>query len=190
MTELPVTTTAARGQKGNGPDALARDDFDALYVEEMRAVTVHLIHRGATPYEAADAAHEAFIALLPDRWRTIEYPAAYLRKVAWTNYLRQAHHREAPTDPVPDRPGGTCPIGEVILTEAQRRIVHAIHQLSPAQREVLAWQLDGFEYAEIADFTGKSEAALRTNAKRGRARLKDLLLGAGSGQNEEGSSDE
>ncbi|MER7467835.1 sigma-70 family RNA polymerase sigma factor [Streptomyces sp. NPDC097981] len=153
-------------------------------------MTVHLIYRGATPYEAADAAHEAFIALLPDRLRTIEYPAAYLRKVAWTNYLRQAHHRESPTDPVPDRPGGTCPILEVMLTEAQRRIVHAIQQLSPAQREVLAWQLDEFEYAEIADFTGKTEAALRTNAKRGRARLKDLLLVAEAGRNEAGASNE
>ncbi|MFE7268531.1 RNA polymerase sigma factor [Streptomyces sp. NPDC057592] len=190
MTELPVTTTAAGGQRRKRPSALPRDDFDALYIEEMRGVTVHLIYRGATPYEAADAAHEAFIELLPDRWRTIEYPAAYLRKVAWTKYLRQQHHLESPRDSVPDRPGGTCPIAEVFLTDTQQRIVSAIQQLSPAQREVLAWQFDEFEYCEIAEFTGKTEMALRTNAKRGRAMLKKILLVEGVGRNEGGASGE
>lgn len=167
-----------------------RDDFEAFYVKEMRAVTVHLMYRGATPYEAADAAHEAFIELLPERWRVIEHPPAYLRQVAWTKYLRQTHHLESPLDPVPDRPGGTCPISEVMLSESQQRILKAIQQLTPAQQEVLAWQMDGFEYREIAAFTGKTEMALRTNAKRGRVRLKEQLGLATPGSPEGGVSDE
>ncbi|MGP3691318.1 RNA polymerase sigma factor [Streptomyces sp. IBSNAI002] len=169
---------------------MLRDDFEALYIVEMRALTVHLMYRGATPYEAADAAHEAFIELLPDRWRTVAHPRAYLRRVAWTKYLRQSGHRESPSDVVPDRPGGTCPVLEVILSESQERILAAVQQLPQAQREVIAWQLDGFDYAEIAAFTGKKEPALRTNAKRGRQRLKELLDVAGTGRGEGGASDE
>ncbi|WP_331718496.1 RNA polymerase sigma factor [Streptomyces virginiae] len=189
MTESPATAAHVQTYAVR---RLPRDDFDSLYNLEMRAVTVHLIHRGATPYEAADAAHEAFIELLPDRWRVIEHPRAYLRKVAWTKYLRQSHHVESPAGFVPDRVGGTCPISEVILTETQQRIVRAIQQLSPAQQEVLAWQMDGFAYGEIAEFTGKTEMALRTNAKRGRAKLKELLglAGPGHSHTEEGPSDE
>ncbi|MFD4865242.1 RNA polymerase sigma factor [Streptomyces sp. NPDC058412] len=191
MTEPPVVAAKAWPQQSHVPIRVPRDDFDTLYTREMRAVTVHLMYRGATPYEAADAAHEAFIELLPDRWRVIEHPRAYLRRVAWTKYLRQPHHLESPADPMPDRDGGTCPIREVVLSDTQQRILKAIQQLSPAQQEVLSWQMDGFEYSEIARFTGKTEMALRTNAKRGRARLKELLgLGAGRGRSEGGVSDE
>ncbi|MCX5380354.1 RNA polymerase sigma factor [Streptomyces sp. NBC_00091] len=190
VTESPTTAFEAGPQQRRPTVRMLRDDFDTLYIKEMRAVTVHLMYRGATAYEAADAVHEAFIELLPDRWRTIAHPRAYLRTVAWTKYLRQAHHRESPEDPVPDRPGGTCPVREVILTETQQRILAAVQQLPPAQREVIAWQLDEFEYAEIARFTGKKETALRTNAKRGRERLKVLLDLARTGRSEGGSSDE
>ncbi|MFF4013262.1 RNA polymerase sigma factor [Streptomyces sp. NPDC001717] len=186
MNEQPVVATKPGGQRKSVPVRVPRDDFDTFYVQEMRAVTVHLMYRGATPYEAADAAHEAFIELLPERWRVIEHPRAYLRQVAWTKYLRQPHHLESPLDPIPDRPGGTCPVGAVILSDAQHRILKAIQQLSAAQQEVLSWQMDGFEYAEIAKFTGKTEMALRTNAKRGRARLKELLGLTTPGQTEGG----
>ncbi|MEV7590634.1 sigma-70 family RNA polymerase sigma factor [Streptomyces sp. NPDC089922] len=190
MTESPLTASKAASQQRQAPARALRDDFDTLYIAEMRALTVHLMYRGATPYEAADAAHEAFIELLPDRWRTMTHPRAYLRTVAWTKYLRQPGHRESPSDQVPDRPGGTCPVREVILTESQDRVLAAVQQLSPAQQEVIAWQLDGFDYAEIASFTGKKETALRTNAKRGRERLKELLDLARTGRVEGGASHE
>ncbi|WP_424211117.1 RNA polymerase sigma factor [Streptomyces sp. BI20] len=186
MTEIPTKAPAVRAHII--PRPRPREDFDAFYRREMTAVTVHLMYRGASAYEAADAAHEAFIPLLPQRWRTIEHPRAYLRKVAWTQYLRQARHREEPEDPVPDRPGGTCPIDEVILTDTQRRVLRAVRSLPPAQREVIAWTLDGFSYAEIAKFTGKTEPALRTNAKRGRDRLRRLLAESGIVGHSEGRS--
>ncbi len=120
-------------------------------------MTVHLMYRGATPYEAADAAHEAFLELLPERWRVIEHPPAYLRQVAWTKYLRQPHHLESPLDPVPDRPRGTCPISEVMLSASQQRSLEAIQRHTPAQQQVLAWQLHGIESRTIAAVTDHTE---------------------------------
>ncbi|MFB6634851.1 RNA polymerase sigma factor [Streptomyces sp. NPDC056362] len=152
-----------------------RDAFDALYVSEMRAVTVFLMNLGASAYEAADAAHEAFLTLLPDKWREVEHPRAWLRKVAHRKYLRQVGARNDPLDAVPDRPGGTCPVDLVLLTEEQARVLGALGQLSPAEREAVAWKLDGFTHEEAARVLGKSPVAVRQAYARGRQRLIALL---------------
>jgi RNA polymerase sigma-70 factor (ECF subfamily) len=149
-----------------------RDDFESFYLREMRAVSVFLMHQGATPYEAADAAHEAIAKLLPDQWRTLEHPRAWLRVTAQRCYWRQDDCRTSPADPVPDRPGGTCPVAEVVLTDTQQQIVDALHQLSPGRRTVMAWYLDDFDYSEIAEMLRMTPAAVRQNICRAR---KDLL---------------
>lgn len=174
MTEPPVTAgTEAQHRPAvlNRP-AVRRDDFEAFYTREMRAVSVFLIHQGATPYEAADAAHEAIAKLLPDQWRTLEHPRAWLRVTAQRCYWRQDHCRTSPVDPVPDRPGGTCPVAEVVLTDTQQRVVDALQQLAPGRRTVMAWLLDGFDSAEIAQMLAMTPAAVRQNICRAR---KDLI---------------
>lgn len=175
----PVGTEAQRQPCSHVP-VVRRDDFDAFYVREMRAVTVFLMHQGATPYEAADSAHEAISKLLPDRWRTMEHPRAFLRLTAQRCYWRQNDARVCPADPVPDRPGGTCPVSEVVLTETQQRLLAALHELPPALRSVMAWHLDGFDYAEIAEALGMSLAAVRQNISRARRKLV-TVLGLGKG---------
>ncbi|MCT9113009.1 sigma-70 family RNA polymerase sigma factor [Streptomyces mirabilis] len=158
-----------------GLPAVQRDDFDAFYTREVRAVSVFLMHQGATPYEAADAAHEAISKLLPDQWRTVEYPRAWLRVTAQRYYWRQNDRRVSPTDAVPDRPGGTCPVSEVVLTETQRRITDALHRLTSAQRTVMAWRLDGFDYSEIARALDMTPEAVRQNISRARKNLISIL---------------
>ncbi|MET9762223.1 sigma-70 family RNA polymerase sigma factor [Streptomyces sp. NPDC006372] len=177
MTEPPVAagTDAQHRQVVLGQPAARREDFEAFYISEMRAVSVFLMHQGATPYEAADAAHEAIAKLLPDQWRTLEHVGAWLRVTAQRCYWRQNDSRTSPTDPVPDRTGGTCPVTEVVLTDTQQRIVDALHQLSPGRRTVMAWYLDGFDYNEIAQMLGMTPAAVRQNICRARKDLIALL---------------
>ncbi|WP_143204933.1 RNA polymerase sigma factor [Streptomyces sp. CB02009] len=178
MTEVPVPITTRVEYAALCPGDLMppdRDVFDALYTSEMRAVTVFLMNLGASVYEAADAAHEAFLTLLPDKWRELEHPRAWLRKVAHRNYLRQVDRRDHPLDPVPDRPGGTCPVDLVLLTEEQTRVLQALGQLPPAEREAIAWKLDGFTHEEAARALGKSPAAVRKAYERARTRLITLL---------------
>lgn len=49
----------------------------------------------------------------------------------------------------------------VLLTEEQTRILDALNQLSPAEREAMAWKRDGFTHEEAARVLGKSAAAVR-----------------------------
>ncbi|MGW6456438.1 RNA polymerase sigma factor [Streptomyces sp. NPDC055078] len=177
MSEPPVTTgTEARHRQSVlGQPAIQRDDFDAFYTSEMRAVSVFLMHQGATPYEAADAAHEAIARLLPDKWRTLKHPRAWLRVTAQRCYWRQDDCRTSPRDPVPDRPGGTCPVTEVVLTETQQRIVDALNRITPGRRTIMAWHLDGFTYDEIAHMLDMKPAAVRQNICRARKDLISIL---------------
>ncbi|MCX5198626.1 sigma-70 family RNA polymerase sigma factor [Streptomyces sp. NBC_00249] len=177
MAELPSTAGQVGSQRQWIIPAPARTpDFEAFYRHEMPRVTVFLMHVGATAYEAADAAHEAFCALLPDKWATLEFPKAYLRTAAYRFYLRQATSRSTPWDPVPDRPGGTCPLATVLMSEEQRRIMDALALLPPAERQTMAWSLDGFNHEEIAVHLGKSPAAVRKSYQRARERLTALLV--------------
>ncbi|MFF4053541.1 RNA polymerase sigma factor [Streptomyces chartreusis] len=177
MIEPPATTGTAdqRRQVVLGRPVVRRDDFEAFYISEMRAVSVFLMHQGATPYEAADAAHEAIAKLLPDQWSTLEHPRAWLRVTAQRYYWRQDDYRTSPTNPVPDRPGGTCPVAEVVLTDTQQRIMAALRQLSPGRRTVMAWLLDGFDYNEIAQMLDMKPAAVRQNICRARKDLTAIL---------------
>jgi DNA-directed RNA polymerase specialized sigma24 family protein len=174
VAEPPVTagTEAPHPPAVLSQPAVHRDDFEAFYTREMRAVSVFLMHQGATPYEAADAAHEAMARLLPHRWRTLEHPRAWLRVTAQRCYWRQDDCRTSPTDPVPDRPGGTCPVAEVVLTDTQQQVVGALQRLAPGRRTVMAWLLDGFDYDEIAQMLDMTPAAVRQNICRAR---KDLI---------------
>ncbi|MFD9336286.1 sigma-70 family RNA polymerase sigma factor [Streptomyces sp. NPDC060028] len=179
MTELPARAGHGGPQRERRPVVLPQADpfadFDGLYRSQMGPLTVFLMRMGASAYEAADAAHEAFVSTLPDTWRSLAYPKAYLRTTAYRCYLRQATSMDRPTDPVPDRPGGTCPLQLLELTAEQERVADALLQLPFAQREAMAWVLDGFSYAEIAQHLGKTPATVRQNYRHARIRLVEIL---------------
>ncbi|MEV8548169.1 sigma-70 family RNA polymerase sigma factor [Streptomyces sp. NPDC051572] len=174
-TEQPLSPVRATTEQASPPVLIRRDDFNAFYTQEMSAVTVFLMHQGATPYEAADAAHEAMTKLLPDLWRTLDHPRTWLRVAAQRCYWRQSSTRTTPTDPVPDRPGGTCPLTTVVISEFQQTVLNALRQLPPTMRTVMAWDIDGFTYPEIAEALAMTPAAVRQNISRARKRLITLL---------------
>ncbi|AYV32390.1 MULTISPECIES: RNA polymerase sigma factor [Streptomyces] len=179
MTEVPalpaVNVAMTTRSRFLEPQQQEPDELEAFYRAEMPRMTVFLLNLGASVYEAADAAHEAFLTLLPDRWREIEYPRAWLRTVAYRKYLQQATSRTQPLDPVPERPGGTCPVDLVLLTEQETTVRDALGQLSPAEREAMAWKLDGFTHQDAAQALGKDPAAVRQAYLRARKRLVSIL---------------
>jgi len=174
-TEQPLSPVRPATEQASPPVLIRRDDFNAFYTQEMSAVTVFLMHQGATPYEAADAAHEAMTKLLPDLWRTLDHPRTWLRVAAQRCYWRQSSTRTTPTDPVPDLPGGTCPLTTVVISEFQQTVLNALRQLPPTMRTVMAWDIDGFTYPEIAEALAMTPAAVRQNISRARKRLITLL---------------
>ncbi|MFD5888709.1 RNA polymerase sigma factor [Streptomyces sp. NPDC060334] len=178
MTEVPAplaTRTAAARPRSAQTYQQGQEELEAFYLAEMPRMTVFLLNIGASVYEAADAAHEAILTLLPDKWKEIDHPRAWLRTVAYRNYLRQTTSRTHPLDPVPDRAGGTCPVDVVLLSEQQTAVLDALRQLSPAEREAMAWKLDGFTHKDAARALGKDPAAVRQAYVRARQRLISIL---------------
>ncbi|WP_329266703.1 RNA polymerase sigma factor [Streptomyces sp. NBC_01451] len=189
MSELP----APAGHTGPRPQqvrsfvpspAVHREDFDTFYVAEKKLLTKFLMYQGASEFEADDAAHQALLAVLPDLWTRLEYPGAYLRTAALRFYWRQNDRREQSTGEVPDMPGGICPVAKLALSEESRTVIDAIRQLPPAQRDVLAWSLDGFTAEEIAAALRRTPAAVRQNLHRARRQLK-INLGLEEGETRE-----
>lgn len=165
-TPLPVHDTKAAGTP-------ARVRFACYYEAHLTQLIRHLMRQGAAPHEAADAAQVAFTEAFL-MWQSIEHPAAWLRKVAFRAYLRQSPRDEI-TDTPPERPGGPCPLHAVELKEEEQRVYAALAMLPAAQRQALAWSLDGFTASEIATELGTSPQAVRQNLSRARSRLKTLL---------------
>ncbi|MEV6133616.1 sigma-70 family RNA polymerase sigma factor [Streptomyces violaceusniger] len=173
---LPVHFPSQR--KSSVPAArneVIRASFAAHYEENMPGLIRFVMRYGATPYEAADAAQGAYIEAFRV-WHLLTCPAAWLRKVAFRQYLRQAPRpQEELTDEVPDRPAFSCPLEKVVLKDEETQVYEALAQLPMRQRQVIAWHLDGFSTNEIADALEMRPPAVRQNLARARAQLKELL---------------
>lgn len=75
---------------------------------------------------------------------------------------------------IPD--AGADPHGEVVRSDAERRIAEGIKQLPRMQRDVFLMRAqEAMEYGEIAAALGTSEGAARVNYHHAVKRLKDLL---------------
>ncbi|MGW7048287.1 RNA polymerase sigma factor [Streptomyces avermitilis] len=177
-------TPAQAGQREPLPETrpvpstelVRRDDFSVFYRTEKKRLIAFLIYAGARVWEADDLAHEVLSQLLPDRWKTLEYPRAYMRKSAIRAYLRQNERtREIPTDELPDLPGGIDPVTCVELSEQTNAIIDAIQQLPPTQRTVMAFVMSDSDTAEITEALNMAPGAVNTNICRARARLKTTL---------------
>ncbi|WP_432076562.1 RNA polymerase sigma factor [Streptomyces wuyuanensis] len=173
----PVLREAARQRMVD-----ARFDFARFYTDHIASLTRFVMRLGATPYEAADAAHTAFTEAFP-QWAQIASPGAWLRTVAARCYLRQTGLRDRPVENLPDRPGGGCPVAAVVLKEEEERVYRALHLLPPKQRQVMAWHLDGYSHAEIGRQLGMTAEAVRQNYARARSGLK-RSLGLSKGEEE------
>ncbi|AUA16504.1 RNA polymerase sigma factor SigX [Streptomyces malaysiensis subsp. malaysiensis] len=171
---LPVNFPSQR--KSSIPAArneVIRANFASHYEEHMSGLIRHVMRYGATPYEAADAAQGAYIEAFRV-WHLITCPEAWLRKVAFRQYLRQAPRpQEELTDEVPDRPAFSCPLDKVVLKDEETHVYEALAQLPMRQRQVIAWHLDGFSTNEIADALDIRPPAVRQNLAR--TQLKELL---------------
>lgn len=173
---LPVSLPGQRGVSVPAhQDEALRESFSRYYEQHMASLIRFVMRYGASPHEAADAAQAAFIEGFRV-WHLIESPGAWLRKVAFRQYLRQAPRpQEELTDEVPDRPAFSCPLDRVVLADEEKQVYEALAQLPMRQRQVMAWRLDGYSTNEIAETLEMQPNAVRQNVARARALLKDIL---------------
>jgi len=128
---------------------------------------------GANEHDAVDAAQCAFEELFK-KWDTVRNPKAWLRTVAFHIFLRLPVRNERALedhDQASVLPAST----RIELREEEQAVISALHQLPMTQRRVFALHYDKFETREIAEMLQMTEAAVRQNLARARAKLRELL---------------
>jgi RNA polymerase sigma-70 factor (ECF subfamily) len=136
---------------------------------------------------AADAVQEAFFSAYRnlDRFRGTTF-RAWLSRIAInaaTDVLRLRKRR--PADPYPEweddawqPPSGPADDPELQATHRARAraIVTAMKAITEDQRRaILLFDVEGFDYQEIADITAVSLGTVKSRIHRGRLALRDLL---------------
>jgi RNA polymerase sigma factor (sigma-70 family) len=156
---------------------------------------------GANFHTAEDIAQMSFVKAW-EWWCKIEYQPAWIRCVAHHLYLNHVTRtRERPWGlELPDRPWGErlerpgvkqqpweqrrrrgggysySPEDYAMAIDLNRRMPAALNALSPTQRAVLAWTMDGrFGPEEIAEAMEISVKAVSVHRAQGRKRLKEIL---------------
>jgi RNA polymerase sigma factor (sigma-70 family) len=138
---------------------------------------------------AADAVQEAFISCYRNihRFRGDSF-RSWLTRIALnaaTDILR--YRKRRPADPYPEweddawqPPAGeeASPEREAMRRNTASQLSKALSQITPDQRAaILLFDVEGYDYQEIADMTRVSLGTVKSRIHRGRLALRDLLGG-------------
>lgn len=149
--------------------------FAEFFHREFSSVIAFLLRQGANYEDAQDAAQEAFLDAFRN-WDNLLEPAGWVRVVATRKfYRRQAiASRDVPT---PTFPGDLISSSQDAIEQGLegRRVLDLLRSLSPLQRTVMAFYIDGFKSSEIAAVLGISESTARVHLHRARQQLKGRL---------------
>jgi RNA polymerase sigma-70 factor (sigma-E family) len=127
---------------------------------------------------AQDLLQNALVVTM-GRWRQVDEPMAYVRRIMInerTSLWRRLGSRELLTGVVPHRPQ---PDGTDRHAERDQ-LLTGLRRLPPRMRAVLVLRYwEGLSEAETAQLLGCSVGAVKSQASRGLARLRDVLRDCG-----------
>jgi RNA polymerase sigma factor (sigma-70 family) len=169
---VSVTVGAEAGTLPAGSGELRDAEFAEFFRAEHKKLIRFMLAVGAGGDEAAEIAQVTFVRAF-EGWDAIRSPRAWIRRVALNELtaVRRAVRRETPQATFPDVPDPVSTALAVELTEEARRVLAALQQLPPGQRQVMAWIVDGFGAAEIARELGVSPESVRQSYAKARRNL-------------------
>lgn len=179
----------ARARAG---DAQAFEDLVRRHLRAAHAVALGVL---GNPADAEDVSQDAFLAALErlEECRDPERFAAWLLRIVRNKALNARESRSLRTGE-PLEPGDSRawtaaddPARDTERSELRERLLAALAELTPAQREVvLLHDLEGFKHREIAELLGTSEGAARVQLFQARRALRRLLESGDRGDRDGG----
>jgi len=164
----------------------AFNELVMLYQDYLFSLVVRVVRDRDS---AADAVQEAFISCYRNihRFRGDSF-RSWLTRIALnaaTDILR--YRKRRPADPYPEweddawqPPAGeeASPEREAMRRNTASQLSKALSQITPDQRAaILLFDVEGYDYQEIADMTRVSLGTVKSRIHRGRLALRDLLGG-------------
>jgi RNA polymerase sigma-70 factor (ECF subfamily) len=140
--------------------------------------------------QAADAVQEAFFSAYRNmrsfRGGSVR---SWLSRIAINAAMDQQRlKKRRPSQPYPELedeswqpPAGdeADPVRTAMQVERTRVLQHALAAITPDQRQaIVMFDVEGYDYAEIAEITGVSLGTVKSRIHRGRLALRDRLEGS------------
>ncbi|HET8661442.1 MAG TPA: sigma-70 family RNA polymerase sigma factor [Micromonosporaceae bacterium] len=172
--ESSTTAPGPRPREHSPASPAAAPDKDRAFAEFYRQFVPTLVGflrwQGVPLREAADLAQETMVQAYK-RWETIEHPQAWARRVASRMWARRIS--TVVEDRVADvpEPNPLLAVTDVTVWEQRHDVLRILDELPPRQRQVLAWTLDGYTPAEIADELKIAPEAVRSSLLKARRAL-------------------
>jgi RNA polymerase sigma factor (sigma-70 family) len=171
-------------ERARDGDLDAFNELVSIYQDYLFALVVRVVgERDA----AADAVQEAFFSAYRnlDRFRGDSF-RSWLTRIALnaaTDILRRRKRR--PSEPFPEwedeswqppAPESESPERQMLQRNRSRLLAAALTQISHDQRTaIVLYDVEGYDYQEIADLTGVSLGTVKSRIHRGRLALRDVL---------------
>jgi RNA polymerase sigma-70 factor (ECF subfamily) len=165
-------------------DLDAFNELVTLYQDYLFAITVRVVNDREA---AADAVQEAFFSAYRNlhRFRGDSF-RSWLTRIALnaaTDVLR--YRKRRPADPFPEWEDDSWqppalesdnPERQAMRRNAGRVLAKALAQITTDQRTaIVLFDVEGYDYQEIADMTGVSLGTVKSRIHRGRLALRELL---------------
>ncbi|MGV9544113.1 RNA polymerase sigma factor [Nocardia beijingensis] len=151
-------------------DVAQREEFRAFYREFTPVLIGFLmVYHGARQADAADVVQETMTKAWKS-WPTIDSPKAWARKVAGRELARRVGSIEEDQIDESEHSAVLPSSSDSAIDEwlVQDEFYCAVSVLPPRQRQVMAWTMEGYKPAEIADVLKLPPATVRSNLRKAR----------------------
>jgi RNA polymerase sigma-70 factor (ECF subfamily) len=173
-------------ERANAGDLDAFNDLVRLYQDQLFALVVRMV---PDRDQASDVVQEAFFSAYRhmDSFRGGSVKS-WLNRIAVNAAMDiQRARKRRPSQPYPELedeswqpPAGddADPERTAVLTERTKALAHALSLITDDQRAaIVLYDVEGYDYLEIADMTGVSLGTVKSRIHRGRLALRGLLEG-------------